>query len=308
MKNIIKFLFIFLFLFFGKNSFAEINIKYKIDKEIITNVDILNEEKYLLFIRPNLIKLPKKELIEIAENSLIREKIKKREINRIYKDLENVNFIEQIKKNLFKFKNVKNEEEFRKLVKNNGLTYEIIIEKIKYEGLWNDLVYKKFNPLVKIDKEELKKKLIIKISDNKKFEYNLSEILFEVDKNENLEAKYKTIKNYILKNDFGTAASKFSISSSAQLEGEIGWIKETLLSEKLNEKLNQMKVNEITDPIKHPSGFLLIKINDKKEIKENINLDKELNELVNFERNRQLNQFSLLYYKKIKQNTKMYEN
>ena len=98
MKNIIKFLFIFLFLFFGKNSFAEINIKYKIDKEIITNVDILNEEKYLLFIRPNLIKLPKKELIEIAENSLIREKIKKREINRIYKDLENVNFIEQIKK------------------------------------------------------------------------------------------------------------------------------------------------------------------------------------------------------------------
>ena len=163
MKNIIKFLFIFLILFFGNNLFAEINIKYKIDKEIITNVDILNEEKYLLFIRPNLIKLPKKELIEIAENSLIRETIKKKEINRIYKDLENVSFIEQIKKNLFKFKNVKNEEEFRKLVKNNGLTYKNIIEKIKYEGLWNDLVYKKFNPLVKIDKEQLKKKQIIKI-------------------------------------------------------------------------------------------------------------------------------------------------
>ena len=104
MKNIIEFLFIFFFLFFSKISFADINIKFKIDKEIITNVDILNEKKYLLFIRPNLSKLSKKELIEIAKNSLIRETIKKREINRIYKDFENVSFIEQIKKNLFKFK------------------------------------------------------------------------------------------------------------------------------------------------------------------------------------------------------------
>tara|TARA_Y100001935_G_scaffold220928_1_gene194882 strand:- start:192 stop:1118 length:927 start_codon:yes stop_codon:yes gene_type:complete len=307
MKNIIEFLFIFFFLFFSKISFADINIKFKIDKEIITNVDILNEKKYLLFIRPNLSKLSKKELIEIAKNSLIRETIKKREINRIYKDFENVSFIEQIKKNLFKFKNVKNEEEFTKLAENSGLIYENIIEKIKYEGLWNDLIYKKFNSLVKIDEKKLKKELIIKISNNKKFEYNLSEILFEIENNENLEDKLKTIKRFIFENDFRTAASKFSISSSAKMEGEIGWIKETLLSEELSDQLNKMKVYEITDPIKHPSGFLLIKINDKREIKENINLDKELSELINFERNRQLNQFSLLFYKKIKQNTIMYE-
>ena len=307
MKNIIEFLFIFFFLFFSKISFADINIKFKIDKEIITNVDILNEKKYLLFIRPNLSKLSKKELIEIAKNSLIRETIKKREINRIYKDFENVSFIEQIKKNLFKFKNVKNEEEFTKLAENSGLIYENIIEKIKYEGLWNDLIYKKFNSLVKIDEKKLKKELIIKISNNKKFEYNLSEILFEIENNENLKDKLKTIERFIFENDFRTAASKFSISSSAKMEGEIGWIKETLLSEELSDQLNKMKVYEITDPIKHPSGFLLIKINDKREIKENINLDKELSELINFERNRQLNQFSLLFYKKIKQNTIMYE-
>ena len=38
-------------------------------------------------------------------------------------------------------------------------------------------------------------------------------------------------------------------------------------------------------------------------MKQVINLDKELNDLYKFETNKQLNQFSLLYFKKLKQNT-----
>ena len=64
-----------------------------------------------------------------------------------------------------------------------------------------------------------------------------------------------------------------------------------------------MKKNEITKPIKYPNGYLILKINDKKEMKQIINIDKELKELNKFEKNKQLNQFSLLYYKKLKQNT-----
>ena len=89
--------------------------------------------------------------------------------------------------------------------------------------------------------------------------------------------------------------------------GEIGWVKETLLSEKIVNKLKNLKKGQISNPIKYPNGYLLLKVNNKKEMKQIIDIDKELNEKVNFERNKQLNQFSMLYYKKLEQNTKINE-
>jgi len=296
------------FLIFFKNSisYSQIQIKYKIDEEIITNVDILNERKYLIFLRPSLNKLPQEEMIKISTNSLIKEIIKKKELKKIFKDIEKKEYAE-IKKNLFNFKKVKNENEFLDLIKKNNISYDKILQKIKYEALWNELIFRKFNSLVKIDEKKLKEKLILKFSNDKKYEYNLSEILFEVEKSETFKNKYKQIIEYINLNDFKAAASKFSISSSSNKGGEIGWIKETLLSDRLVKILKQIKMSEMIKPIKYPNGYLIIKVNDIREIKETLNIDNELRESVNFERNKQLNQYSLLYYKKLKQNTTINE-
>ena len=296
------------FLIFFKNSisYSQIQIKYKIDEEIITNIDILNERKYLIFLRPSLNKLPKEEMIKISTNSLIREIIKKKELKKIFKDIEKKEYAE-IKKNLFNFKKVKNEDEFLNLIKKNNISYDKILEKMKYEALWNELIFRKFNSLVKIDEKKLKEKLILKFSSDIKYEYNLSEILFEVEKTETFENKYNQIIEYINLNDFKVAASKFSITSSSNKGGDIGWIKETLLSDRLVKILKEIKINEIIKPIKYPNGYLIIKINDIREIKQSLNIDNELKESVNFERNKQLNQFSLLYYKKLKQNTAINE-
>ena len=296
------------FLIFFKNSisYSQIQIKYKIDEEIITNIDILNERKYLIFLRPSLNKLPREEMIKISTNSLIKEIIKKKELKKIFKDIEKKEYAE-IKKNLFNFKKVKNENEFLNLIKKNNISYDKILEKIKYEALWNELIFRKFNSLVKIDEKKLKEKLILKFSSDTKYEYNLSEILFEVEKTETFENKYNQIIEYINLNDFKAAASKFSITSSSNKGGDIGWIKETLLSDRLVKILKEIKINDLIKPIKYPNGYLIIKINDIREIKQSLNIDNELKESVNFERNKQLNQFSLLYYKKLKQNTAINE-
>ena len=208
-----------------------------------------------------------------------------------------------MKKSLFKFKKVKNEKEFINLAKKNNIKNDKIIEKIKYEGLWNDLIFQKYSPLIKIDKTKLRKELMSKISNDKKYEYNLSEILFEINTKEKLESKYKNILDYINLNNFKTAVTKYSISNSANFNGEIGWVKETILSNKLNMILENMKIKDVSKPIKFPNGYLILKVNDKREIKQKINIDKELNELVSYEKSKQLNQFSLLFYKKLKQNT-----
>ena len=287
----------------NKGTEAKIKIKYKINEEIITNFDVINEKNYLIFLRPNLKDLSNNEILKISEKSLIREIIKKKEVTKVFRDINNKLLVERIKNKLFNFKNVKNEKEFLDLLNNTSLDYDTIIDKMKYEAMWNELIFQKYNSLLKINREELKFDLINRISKNKKFEYNLSELLFEIDKNENYETKYNKILKYINSNDFKIAASRFSITDTAKKGGEIGWIKETLLSKNLNMTLKNMNTGEITLPIKYPSGYLLLKINDKKEMKQVINLDKELDELISFEKNKQLGQFSLLYYKKLRQNT-----
>lgn len=301
---------IFFILFLSLINFktnAQVNLKYKIGNQIISNVDILNEKNYLLFLRPELKNLPEKEILTISENSLIREIIKKKELDIIFKNFNDLMFIEEIKKNLLKFKNIKTDIELKILLKKNNLEYEKILDKMKYEALWSELIFKKYNSLVKIDKKSLKKKLIIKISNDKKFEYNLSEILFEVDNKNSVDQNYKKIINYIKVNNFKTAATKFSISNTSNKGGEIGWVKETLLSEKLITILKKMNINDITKPIRYPSGYLILKINDKKKLERNLNMEDELNELIRYERNKQLNQFSLMHYKKLKQNSKIDE-
>ena len=298
---------VFLFLLQNNVLKASIKIKYKIGDDIITNTDINNEKNYLIFLRPDLRNLSNDEILKISQNSLIREIIKKKEIKRVFKDLNNELIISEVKKKLFIFKNVSGEKEFLKLLETSNLDYEKIVEKMKYEAFWNELIFQKYNPMIKIDKEQLRINLKTKISKDKKFEYNISEILFEIEKNENLKSKYKKITKYINLNDFRAAASRFSISNSANNGGEVGWIKETLLSENLNSILKKINKNEITEPIKYPTGYLILRINDKKELKQKINIEKELNELVMYEKNRQLNQFSLLLYKKLKQNIQINE-
>ena len=303
-RLIIKLIFV-MFLF--STTYAEIIIKYKINDEIITNFDIEYEANYLVFLRPELKKLSKEDLLKISENSLIREIIKNKELIKVYKNIENINFEKKIANKLIKFKNLDNSDQLKKIIKKNNLNYEDIINKMKNENLWNDLITRKYGSLVKIDKEKLKKELLLKLKNNKKFEYNLSELLFDIDKNDELEKKYDEIKKFISENNFKNAVSKYSLANSSKNGGDIGWIKETLLSKDLINILNKVEINGITKPIKYPNGYLILKLNNKKNMKQIIDIDKELQEVIKFETNKQLNQFSLLYYKKLKQNTIIYE-
>ena len=178
-------------------SYAEFKIKYKIDEDIITNYDIYSERDYLIFLRPNLKELSDKEILELSKNSLIREIIKKKELNRIFKNLPNDDLMTDMKSKLMNYSNVSNEGELKNKLIENNLDYNLILEKLKYESLWNELIFKKFSSLVKVNEKNLRSELDKKISNIKKYEYNLSELLFEIEANETLDMKYKKIKEYI---------------------------------------------------------------------------------------------------------------
>ena len=293
-----------LFLNFAKSQ--EIKIISKVDDKIITNLDIEIEKKYLLLLNKNLNKLSKKEFFNLSKNSLIREVIKKKEVDKIFTKqsdkLEN-----KIVEDFYKKIGFNEKDEFINFLSAKKISYENLKEKLIIETLWNQIIYKKFYNKIKIDEDSIKNQIIKYYeSKDKKYEYNLSEIVIDIEKDINL--KIKEILKYIEQFGFKVAANKYSKSDTSKYGGEIGWIKSSMLSKNIKNKISTIKIGKITDPIQTSNRYLFLKLNDKREIKEKFNLENELKQQIKFEENRQLNQFSLNYYKKLKKNISIYEN
>ena len=287
-------------LFLGKSFSQENKILFKINNEIITSLDILEETNYLSAINDEFNKVKKNESYEIAKNSLIREKIKEIELIKAFKKLEiSEEKINSIILDYFKSKDITTINQLNLFFKKNKINPEKIKKKFKIEILWNRLIYLKFKDNVKINKEDIK----LKIKNNKNMQqYLLSEILFEVNQNENLENKFKLIKKNINENSFSNAALLYSVSSSSEKGGKLGWINSSSINLKILNKIKNIKIGDFTNPIVVPGGFLIIKIEDKREVEKKIDLEKEMNLIVKKKTNEQLNQFSNIYFNKIKKN------
>jgi len=298
-----KILFIVLTFFFLNNvSFADIKIIATIDNEIITNHDIDKERNYLRILNPNFSQLKDDQKMIIAKNYLIDQFIKKKEIEKFNIKESNKLPINDYLKNLYLRLGLNNEKEFKNLLeKNENYNLSEIKEKIKLELLWNDLIYRRYNDQVKINKSEILKK----VNDMKKNinkEYFLSEILFLKKKNVTIKKLYEEIKLSIQEIGFNNTANIYSISDSSKFGGKIGWIDEISLSKNVREKLKTINKGEITDLIKLGNNFLILKIEDIKIKKTNIDEKKEIKRLTNLETNKQLSKFSKIYFNKSKLN------
>ena len=277
---------------------SEVKIVSKINNEILTNIDIENESKYLIILNNNLKNLNKNELHELSKNSLIRQIIKKEEVKKYFLLEKYTELSEKLLKKNYTSIGFKNKEEYSNFLKREGFSLEILKEKLLIERLWNSLIYEKFKNNIKIDEDEIRNKVKTFINNQDKiYEYNLSEILFD------LNTDYKEVINFIDNYGFEAAASKYSISDTSVNGGKIGWIKNNNLSEKLVKQISLLKKAQVSEPIEIPNGYLLIKLNQKRELENKIDLDLEIKKQINLEQNRQLNNFSLNFYKKLKQNS-----
>jgi len=308
MKKIIIIIIFFSFFFnFSANSDV-VEIKVKVQDEVITNLDIENEINYLTFLNPKLKNLDKEKVLKIAKNSLITEIIKKKELKK-FVDLQKENdLVNMIERNLLLKKNIKSKNEFKKILNNQNLKYKDIKKKLVIEALWNQLIYQRNSKNIVINTEDLRNKIKGQIDGiKKKYEYNLSEIIFEEEIDKNLEDKVLEIKNSIDSIGFENTAIIFSISNTAKNGGLIGWINELQISKLIIEKIEKLNQDQFSEPIKVNNSYLIIKVNQKKELKNKINLEKELEKLINLETNRQLNNFSNIFYKRLRKNLEIHE-
>ncbi len=241
----------------------KIKIELQIENEIITNIDFKKEQNYLIALNNSLKDLPKNQLKQISRDSIIREKIKRIELLKFYNFNKTEKYSNELLKDFYKRLGFKSEDEFKGYIINYNLKISDIKEKLRIEALWNELIFKKYKDKVSVDEEKIKKK--VKTKKNFIYEYNLSEILFELKSNEKLFDKYKHITNKINNSGFKNSANIFSISDTSNFGGEIGWVDETQLNEAMLNEIKILKINEISKPIQTASGYLIIKINDKKK-------------------------------------------
>jgi len=287
-----------IFVFFNQSNALENKILFKINNEIISTIDLYNETKYLSLLNKDLINLEKDKIFEISKNSLTREKIKEIELLKNYKTLDiDKKYFDQIMNDYSKKMGFENVKKFRKNIEINGLDFETIQNKIKIELYWNQLIVKKFLKDVKIDKNKIKEELAKNLTQK---ELLLSEIVFNIDTKSNLEKKLEFIQKDINTKGFSNAALIHGISDTANNGGKLGWIKLSSLNTKIKNELKNIKVGDISNPIVVPGGFLILKIVDQRDVKNNLDINKAIELAVNEKTNEQLNKLSIVYYNKIK--------
>ena len=296
------FIFIVLVNFLSNAVIAEnkYEIIININNQIITNFDIEKETQYLLALSPSLNNLSLKQMKEIARNSLVREKIKENEILKYYKinyeDPQLLIFLSNIYNRL----NMKNEDEFAAYLLKNDLDIKEVIKKIAKEKAWNRLIFDKFNDLISVDETNIKNEFEKKQTKSEiETSFLISEILFQSKNEGEFQETYEAIIKTIKESSFKSAASIYSISDTSINGGEIGWVNKNEISNLIYNKLNKLNIGETTQPIKIASGFLMVYLEDLKKEDREINLEEELKKIIMTEKNRQLNEYSTIYYKKI---------
>ena len=187
----------------------------------------------------------------------------------------------------------------------NNVDLSILENRIEIELKWNGLMFDLYKNRVNINLDVINEQLEAIKDQNFIEEYLLYEILIESVEKEKLQIKINTIINEINNNGFERTAIKYSQAKSSAKGGKLGWLKETMISERFKKILKETKVGSITKPFLMPEGVLLLKLEEKRKKHNIINLEETKNKLLQSEKKRKLDMFALSHFNKIRKTTEV---
>ena len=257
-----------------------------------------NEINYLKSVNKNFENLETQKIIEIARNSLIKDKIKKITLLPIVKEFEiNDDDFKRILISNYSNIGLTNINEISEHLKKYNVKTNLIRDKMTVNAIWSQFIYDKFAKNIRIDRDQLKQD--IQKNENQT-EYLLSEIVFELQDKQTIVDKFNIIENGIQVNGFENTALIYSISKTSTSGGNIGWVSENTIDRKILNEIKKININEITKPLVIPGGYLLLRLNEKRITKRNVDIEDELKKIIETKTNKQLNQFSNIFLNKIK--------
>ena len=303
MKNIKKIFFLVLFLLINTQKInAGINdaLFMTIGNKPITQSDIVDEIKIILILNNESYSDDKRDqLHELAVRSTVKRTIKKIELERnnffqlSEEDLERE--LARLASNIFIDVNT-----LKNLCESNELDFSKIEDQVKTELYWNSLIFEMYKGNLKINQEEIEDQLKLSKNKNQINEYLISEIVISKVENDKLDLEVEKLKRKIENESFEQVAREVSISESALKGGDLGWINENIISEKIKTVLTETPTGNLSSPIVLENGILIFKVRDKRKIEQNMSLEEIKNKLINTEKSKILNMYSMSHYDKVR--------
>ena len=301
MIKIKKIFFLFLFLLINiEKTNAEISdsLFMTIGNKPITQSDLVDEIKIILILNNESYSDEKKDILhELAVRSTIKRTIKKIELER---------------NNYFKFNDEDLQMELARLASNifidldtlknicesNELDFAKIEEQVKTELYWNSLIFEIYKHNLSINQTEIEDRLKLVQNKKKIEEYLISEIVIKNVETNKLDSEVQRLKDKIKIEGFENVAKELSISESGIKGGDLGWISENIISEKIKSKLMETPIGKLSSPMILQDGILIFKVRDKRKIDKNVSLEEIKNQLINAEKSKILNMHSMSHYDK----------
>ena len=247
---------------------SENKILIKVNNELITTIDILNEINYLKSINEDINNLENKKIIEIARNSLIKDKIKKIALTPIIKKIEiSDDDFKRILISNYSNTGFTKIEEISQHLKEYNINPKLIRNKMTINAIWSQFIYDKYSKNIKIDIDKLRQDIQ---TNEGQTEYLLSEIVFDLKEKQTINEKFSIIKNAIEENGFANTALIYSISETSTSGGNIGWVSENSINKKILKKIMEINISNFTEPLVIPGGYLILKVNEKRITKKGV--------------------------------------
>ena len=305
MIKIKKITFLLLILFLSienSNSNIEDSLFISVGNVAITRSDIIKEIKLILILNGQVYSEDnKKNLEKSAVNSVIKRTIKNIEIEKNgITEFNSADLFNEVNK-LASSANM-NLDNFKKVLEKNQISYKDLTNNIKTEIIWNGLIFNIYKDRVSINEEEIEDQLNLIQSKSDIEEYLLSEIIIKSVSSGEVELKIKEIKERINNEGFIKIAKELSISESAVKGGDIGWLNENIIHKKYKDIIRNTEVGKISKPIVIKSGILIFKVRDKRRLKKKLSKEEIKNQLMQNEKQKILNMYSLSHYDNLKRN------
>jgi len=301
-----KIFFALVFLLQSQTLFADISNKIvlTVGNLPVTLYDLKQEVKLLSILNPGKLEDQSVEdLQSLAIESLTIKKIKERETKKEQLDnTENEEFVEYEISRVLKSLSM-DKQALEKVLAENQLEIGDLKNHILIEIKWNRLVYAIYQNKIKIDEESVNRKVEeYSMKENSYDEYLLSEIIVPVSDSQNPNEVYQKIKGRLLSEKFENVAREISISQTRDAGGKVGWVNEKTMAEIVIKKIKDLNVGEMTSPILIPEGIMIIKLNNKRKIKNEIDKDKLKRQIILNERDKMLTVYSKMHLNKLKSN------
>ena len=289
--------FYFVFLLTQANAITN-KILLKVENEIITNYEVKNKILTSLVLagneisQENINKLKKQALESLIENKL---KIIELEKFKIKKNSNQINsYLNSISGNDI----LALENKF----KINNLDYNLFLEEIEIQTKWQNFIYLFYKGKIEINENSINNDIEKIVKDKKNFqEYKISEIEINIEENSNIDQIVLDLKNKIKDEGFETAALNYSISSSSNNKGSLGWISSNSLSQEIFEILKKLNTGQISRPIKRQNSILFLKLDDVRTSKvENINIEDLKKKMIDQKKNEMFNLYSKSHLSKLR--------